>query len=62
MNANGRLCRRFKNGNRHLARICGGSYAGGRRIYKSTAHLSVGQLIEKARRMAAQEAKRKRKG
>lgn len=59
MNANGRRVRQANNGNRHLAKLCGGSYKGGRRMYVSTASSSVAEAIAKARRQAAAENKRK---
>jgi hypothetical protein len=64
MNASGRRCRQFKNGFRHLAKICGGSFAGGRRVYKSTSGGSVADAIAReravARRMASIKAKSKK--
>ncbi len=58
MNANGRRCRQFANGFRHLARI-------GRPIYPSIATRSVAESIarerETARRMAAAKSKKKGK-
>lgn len=61
MNANGRRCRQFANGHRHLAKLCGGSYAGGRRIYKSTSGLSVAAAIERERAVARRQAAMKKK-
>lgn len=61
MNAAGRRCREFGNGLARFAKVCGGSYRGGRRIYKATAHLSVAQAIERERVAAKREAARKAK-
>lgn len=52
MNANGRRCRQFATGFRHLARL-------GRPIYKATSSLSTAQLIARERAKAAAEARRK---
>ena len=54
MNANGRRCRQFKNGFRHLARI-------GRPIYKATATSSVQAAIERERAIARRQAAMKKK-
>lgn len=61
MNANGRRCRQFRNGFRHLAIICGGAYSGGRPIYKSTSGLSVAAAIERERAIARRQMQIKRK-
>ncbi len=57
MNANGRRCRQFANGFKHLARI-------GRPIYKGASNLSVHQAIAaervRAARMAAAKGKKKK--
>lgn len=54
MNANGRLCRRFKHGFRDIAKL-------GRPIYKATSGLSVAQAIQKERAKAARLAQIKKK-
>lgn len=65
MNANGRRCREFGNGNRGLARICGKSFAGGRRIYPATAVGNVHEAIARERaaaaRIAAAKGKKKKR-
>lgn len=56
MNANGRRCRQFANGFRHVAKL-------GRPVYKATSSLSVAAAIarerEVARRMQAAKGKKK---
>jgi hypothetical protein len=57
MNANGRLCRRFKHGFKDVAKL-------GRPVYKATSSLSVAQAIARERaqaaRMAAAKGKKKK--
>lgn len=56
MNANGRRCRQFRNGFRHLAKL-------GRPIYSGASYRTVAESIarerETARRMAASKGKKK---
>jgi hypothetical protein len=47
--------RQFKNGQRHLAKICGKAFKGGRRIYPAKAGLSVSDAIAKERAFAARQ-------
>lgn len=54
MNANGRLCRRFKHGFKDIALM-------GRPIYKATSGLSVAQSIARERAIAARMAASQRK-
>lgn len=54
MNANGRRCRQFKNGFKHLARL-------GRPIYHSASGLTVAQSIQRERAHAARQAAMKGK-
>lgn len=64
MNAAGRRCKQFANGFRHLAKICGGTFQGGRPTYVATAGISVQQAIERERAAAKRQAamKSKKKG
>lgn len=61
MGAASRRRRWFKIGFRHLARICGGSFAGGRPIYTGIHGTSLQEAIERERATARREMQLKRK-
>lgn len=60
MNANGRRCRQFSNGHRHLAKICGHGVKGGRPIYRGGSSLSIAAAIERERAAARRQMQMKK--